>query len=71
MQRQNIKDFYGRILGYIQIENDGRQKAFDWKGRLLGTYYPDRNTTNDFYGRVVFKGNAIASLIPSKFEDIK
>ena len=70
MQRNAIKDFYGRVLGYIQIENDGRQKAFDYKGRLLGTYYPDRNTTNDFYGRVVYKGNAVASLIPARFEDI-
>lgn len=71
MSRQNVKDFYGRILGYIQTESDGRQKAFDYKGRLLGTYYPDRNTTNDFYGRVMFKGNAISSLIPARFEDIK
>ena len=71
MEKRYVKDFYGRILGYIIAEDDGREKAFDYKGRLLGTYYPDRKTTNDFYGRVRYKGNAISSLIPSRFEDIK
>lgn len=71
MDKQYVRDAKGRILGYIQTENDGRQKAFDYKGRLLGTYYPNRNTTNDFYGRIVFKGNAIYSLIPSRVEDVR
>lgn len=65
MTRTPVKDFYGRILGWIVTESDGRQKALDFKGRLLGTYYPDRGTTNDFYGRVLYRGNMLASLISS------
>lgn len=63
MNKTPVKDFNGRILGWIVTESDGRQKAMDFTGKLLGTYYPDRNTTNDFYGRVLYRGNMIASLI--------
>ncbi len=71
MNKTPVKDFNGRILGWIVTEPDGRQKAMDFKGKLLGTYYPDRNTTNDFYGRVLYRGNMITSLIPTDIKKIK
>lgn len=71
MNKEVIRDEKYRILGWIVTEDDGRQKAFDFVGRLLGTYYPDRDTTNDFTGRVVYRGNKITAMIPNRIEDIQ
>jgi len=57
-----IKDFYGRILGWL--DDDGKRitaKSFSYV--ILGYYYKDRNVTTDFYGRVICSGDATVGLI--------
>ena len=62
MSKEFVKDFYGRVLGYI--ENQGnKQFARDFYGRVLGTYDPKDNFTRDFYGKVLTKGNTLMGLI--------
>ena len=63
MSKEPIKDFYGRILGYIETLSNGDQVATDFYNRQLGKYYSRENVTKDFYGRILARGNILSSLI--------
>ena len=58
-----IKDFYGRILGFLVPKDGGDVQAWDFYGRILGTYKKALNKTLDFYGRVVGTGDLTSALI--------
>ena len=61
--RYPLKDFEGRIIGFIEEEDNGNKTAKDFYGRIVGRYYKDRNKTTDFYGRIVGKGDLTSALI--------
>ena len=63
MDREVIKDFGGRILGYLEYQSNGDIIVKDFYFKILGKYDKASNTTKDFYGRILFKGNMAASLI--------
>lgn len=59
-----IKTFEGKILGIIETKSDGDQIARNFPGRqILGYYRKSQDVTTDFYGRIVARGNSVASLI--------
>ena len=60
---QTIKDYYGRILGYIKEETNGDKSAYDFYRRKLGTYDKKKNITRDFYGKILASGDILTSLI--------
>ena len=62
-QEQTIRDFYGRIIGFIITEPNGDKVARDFYRRVVGRYDARRDVTVDFYGRVLTKGDTVASLI--------
>ena len=62
MMKETIKDYYGRILGYIE-EDGQRLVAKDYYGKILGYYYKNENKTKDFYGKILYYGNALSALI--------
>lgn len=63
-RRENIRDFYGRIIGYITTDTvTGNAVARDFYGRILGNYDKKLNVTRDFYGRIVAQGNTTSALI--------
>lgn len=64
MEKETIRDFYGRILGTVTTENDGSKIARDFYGRIVGRYDKSCNVTRDFYGRVVATGDRVSGLIP-------
>ena len=67
MNREYIKEFSGKILGYVETSPNGDQTAFDFDTRqILGYYRASHNHTTDFLGRVVAKGNCVASFIYNK-----
>jgi len=66
MKETLIKDFHGRILGRIQTDENGDKTVKDFHGRVLGRYKKTQNVTTDFYGRIIARGDASASLIPSE-----
>lgn len=63
MKKENIKDFYGRVIGTIEIKSNGDKIIKDFYGRLKGTYIKNRNITKDFYGRVIGNGDQLISLL--------
>ena len=65
MTKENITDFYGKILGTIETRDNGDKIARDFYGRILGTYSKALNRTSDFYGRILSTGDTLSSLIIS------
>lgn len=63
---QTIKDFYNRIIGYIEIDDQGNKVAKNFYRRILGTYDAKHDVTRDFYNRIIAKGDIVASLISMK-----
>ena len=63
MAKQTITDFYGRILGTVEIESNGDKTARDFYGNILGHYKKSQNVTTDFYGRPLGSGDFVVSLI--------
>ena len=60
--REPIKDFYGRVLGWLDDQGD-RIIATDFYGRRVGVYDKARNFTSDFYGVRVCSGDGTVGLI--------
>lgn len=58
-----IKDFYGKIIGYIEEDSNGNKTVKDFYGRILGYYKKSQNVTTDFYGRKIAQGDQSSMLI--------
>lgn len=63
MKKDTIRDFYGKVLGYIETDEKGNKIVKDFYGRKLGTYDKAKDVTRDFYGRILNRGDLTASLI--------
>lgn len=63
---QTIRDFYNRILGYIETDKDGNKIVRDFYRRIVGRYDAKQDVTRDFYNRIIARGDITASLIQPK-----
>lgn len=64
MIRDTLRDFSGRIIGYIETdEKNGNKVARDFYQRIVGYYDKNLNVTKDFYQRIVGRGEVLSSLI--------
>jgi len=55
--KETIKDFYGKTLGYIEIDFSGNKTVKDFYGRILGYYKASSNTTTLFSGKIIAYGD--------------
>jgi hypothetical protein len=58
-----LKNFGGKVLGYIECNSDGDQKLTDYGGFVLGRYIAKSNTTQDYGGKVLTRGNTLTMLL--------
>ena len=64
---ETIKDFAGRYIAILTYEDNGDIKVQDWQSRMILGYYRKKyDHTTDFYGRILYKGNAVGMLIGRK-----
>lgn len=63
---QVIKDFGGRIIGYIDSDDKGNKTIKDFYKKILGYYDAKTNTTLDFHRRIIARGDASGMLLYSK-----
>ena len=63
MNKETIRDFYNRIIGYVETDNLGNKTIRDFYNRILGYYDAKQNVTRDFYNRIVAKGDSSVGLI--------
>ena len=60
IERDKIKDWRGRIIGFIDTDTaTGNKVIRDFYGKMLGRYNKKLNITQDFYGRQVAKGDRL------------
>lgn len=62
MAKEYIKDFYGKVIGYLETQGT-KTIARDFYGKVLGSYDSKDNFTRDFYGKVVSRGNTVVGLL--------
>ena len=63
MNKEIIRDFYNRIIGYIETDSRGNKTVRDFYNRILGYYDAGQNVTRDFYNRIIAKGDSAVGLI--------
>ena len=61
--KEPIKDWQGKILGFVETESNGNKVLRDFYGRILGKYDKNSNVTRDFYGRQVGKDDVLMTLL--------
>lgn len=63
MARENIKNFYGQIIGSIETLPNDDKIARDFYGKILGKYVKTQNVTKNFYGQIIAKGDITSALV--------
>ncbi|MBE6643258.1 MAG: hypothetical protein E7615_06365 [Ruminococcaceae bacterium] len=61
-----IREFGGKIIGYVYVDENGKKTVKEFSGKILGYYYPDRDVTTDFYGKIIARGDASSALLFNK-----
>ena len=69
--RKGIKDFYGRVLGYVDYDYRGDGTATNFYGQVLGKYRSSDDRTVDFYGKVLYQGDCLSALVVLASKGIK
>jgi len=62
-QKIPLKDFYSRIIGYIEEKPNGDKIGYDFYNRIVGYYRKDLNVTQDYYRRIVARGDMLSGLV--------
>ena len=63
MTKETIRDWTGKILGFIETDNEGKKTVRKFSGEIVGFYYPKRNVTTDFSGRMIAQGDCSSGLL--------
>lgn len=64
MNRVPIKDFYNKILGYVDTDPvTGIKTVRTFGMKIVGTYNPKDNITRDFYRKIIGKGDLTMMLL--------
>ena len=64
--KETIKEFSGRIVGYIDHLPNGDTVVTDFYNKRLGGYSRSQNVTKDFYGKILYYGDMSAALLVIK-----
>ena len=60
---ETIRDFYNRIIGYIETKPNGDKVVRNPYRQILGTYDSKQNLTKDQYFRIIGRGDLTSSLL--------
>ena len=58
-----IRDFYGKIIGRIEIKPNGDKVIRDFYGVIKGYYDAKQDVTRDFYKKIIAKGDCTGMLL--------
>ncbi len=63
MEKVEVKDAFGTIVGSIETDAAGNQTLRSTSGRIRATYEVDGDHTRDGKGDIVAKGNALNRIL--------
>lgn len=63
VKKSAIKNFAGKILGYISEDKNGNQRCTTFAGKILGYYDSSRDVTLTYAGKLVARGNSVVSFL--------
>lgn len=66
VSKEPVREFNGKIIGWIETDRYGNQQVRDFYGKIKGTYDKKMNVTRDFYGRIITQGNTCLGLLYKK-----
>ena len=58
-----IKNFYGKILGYVESLPNGDKIYRNFYRKILYYYRKNRDVTTDFYNRILAQGDIGSGLL--------
>lgn len=61
-----VKDFYGKIIGFIETKPNGDKVVRDFYRRILGRYDKKTDATKDFFGRILYRGDNTGLLLSTQ-----
>ncbi len=61
--RETIRDYAGMIVGYLDHESNGDITARGYNGLIIGRYDKASDTTRNYAGRIIWRGNMAAALL--------
>lgn len=63
MNRMTIKDYTGKIIGYIDVDDNGNKVVRKFNLMIVGRYDAKLDVTRDFHNRVIARGDVSSSLL--------
>lgn len=63
MKEETIKDWKGKIIGYIEIKSNGDKVIRDFYRVIKGKYIKNLDYTYDFYNRRIGPGDQLMRLL--------
>lgn len=63
MKEEVLRDWRGKIIGYIQSDERGNKVLRDFYRKILGRYDKATNMTKDFYNRKIATGDQLLILL--------
>lgn len=63
MNKQELRDRNGKLLGKISETSSGKYEIRDINGKLLGKYDEASNSTRDVNGRLIGRGNLLVTFL--------
>lgn len=63
MQRITLKDWRGKMIGFVDVEPNGDKMLRDFRLRILGYYNAKLDVTQDYYRRTVARGDVLTTLL--------
>lgn len=55
--KEPVREFSGKIIGWVETENDGSQIVRAFSGKIIAKYDARFNVTREFSGKVLTQGN--------------
>ena len=63
MNRMTVKDFSGKIIGYIDMDDKGNKVVRKFNLMIVCRYDAKLDVTKDFQNRVIARGDMSGSLL--------
>lgn len=58
-----VKDWSGKVLGFVETDKKGNQIVKNFGGKVLARYNAEKDWTTDYAGKLLSRGNTAISYI--------